>query len=154
MARGCAWTRCPRRGQEQSSPNREDHSPGRPRPSGAFRSNASERRGEAATSPVSCFLDQWVLFDEAHVASKAAEIPPEPVAPSGIERAAEAAAVPAPMKVTSVAPSIGAAEPRPKLAEMTRGTELSGADPIAVHMTEGGDAVCAQCCSRCSTGER
>jgi hypothetical protein len=36
------------------------------------------------------------------------------------------------MKVTSVAASIGAAEPRPKLAEMTRGAELSGADPIAV----------------------
>jgi hypothetical protein len=83
-----------------------------------------KRRGEAATSPVSCCLDQWVLFDEAHVASKAAEIPPEPVAPSGIERAAEAAAVPAPMKVASVVASMGAAEPRPELAGMTRGAEF------------------------------
>jgi hypothetical protein len=65
-----------------------------------------------------------------------------------------ATAVPAAMKLTSVAAPIGAAEPCPKLAEMTRGAELSGADPTAAHVAEASDAVRAQCCGGCSTGER
>jgi hypothetical protein len=89
------------------------------------------------------FIDgvSGVLTDEVRIASRAAKIRSEPVAPSGVKRAAKAAAVPASMKATPVAAPVGTAGPHPKLAEMIRGAELSGADPIAVHVPEVRDAM-------------